>query len=533
MGGSRYTPLHRCLVAPSPTTLHCTALHRIAVQRCNHATTGLPGARTPLSCRPGTSWHAAPSRLPDRKGACSWARTPPHKPGRSDSFRAPLRAALCPRPGHSRYNEADPGRDFLFRPAGESAESTLSTPTAPTPGACRCPCGRAPTPPRSADCPPPRWARGWDYVDVVFVTGDAYVDHPSFAMAMLAGCWRRPASAWPSSASPTGTAASRGGVRPAAAVLRRQRRQHGLDDQPLHGQPQGPQRRRLLARRPDRPAARPGHAGLLPPRPRGVSGRAGDCRRRRGVAAPAGPLRLLERQGPPLDPARLQGRPGGLRHGRAADRRDRPAPGGRRRRSRDLRDLRGVAYGLGARESTRSTRCGRRHASCPATDADARAAELRGGHGRQAGLRRGHAHHPQRNQPVQRPAAGAAPRPRGGGRSIRRRCRCRKRRWTASTACLTRAAPHPPTARPIPAYEMVKDSVQIMRGCFGGCTFCSITAHEGRIIQAAAQESVLDEVREMAADPEFRAWSATSAARRPTCTRCAARGPRSRPSAGG
>jgi uncharacterized radical SAM protein YgiQ len=63
--------------------------------------------------------------------------------------------------------------------------------------------------------------------------------------------------------------------------------------------------------------------------------------------------------------------------------------------------------------------------------------------------------------------------------------------------------PHPSYTEPIPAYEMIKDSVTIMRGCFGGCTFCSITAHQGRIIQSRSQESVLKEVRKMAADPEF------------------------------
>ncbi len=45
--------------------------------------------------------------------------------------------------------------------------------------------------------------------------------------------------------------------------------------------------------------------------------------------------------------------------------------------------------------------------------------------------------------------------------------------------------PHPMyRGEKIPAYEVVKDSVTIMRGCFGGCTFCSITAHQGRIIQS-------------------------------------------------
>ncbi|HEY2146558.1 MAG TPA: YgiQ family radical SAM protein, partial [Pirellulales bacterium] len=64
--------------------------------------------------------------------------------------------------------------------------------------------------------------------------------------------------------------------------------------------------------------------------------------------------------------------------------------------------------------------------------------------------------------------------------------------------------PHPSYGRQkVPAFEVVKDSVQIMRGCFGGCTFCSITAHEGRIIQSRSEESVLAEIRRMAADPEF------------------------------
>ncbi len=64
--------------------------------------------------------------------------------------------------------------------------------------------------------------------------------------------------------------------------------------------------------------------------------------------------------------------------------------------------------------------------------------------------------------------------------------------------------PHPSYGQQkIPAFEVVKDSVQIMRGCFGGCTFCSITAHEGRIIQSRSEESVLAEIRRMAADPDF------------------------------
>ena len=49
----------------------------------------------------------------------------------------------------------------------------------------------------------------------------------------------------------------------------------------------------------------------------------------------------------------------------------------------------------------------------------------------------------------------------------------------------------------IPAYEMIRFSVNIMRGCFGGCTFCSITEHEGRIIQSRSERSILREVEEI------------------------------------
>ena len=55
--------------------------------------------------------------------------------------------------------------------------------------------------------------------------------------------------------------------------------------------------------------------------------------------------------------------------------------------------------------------------------------------------------------------------------------------------------PHPSYGdAKIPAYDMIKTSVNIMRGCFGGCTFCSITEHEGRVIQSRSQESVLKEI---------------------------------------
>lgn len=56
-------------------------------------------------------------------------------------------------------------------------------------------------------------------------------------------------------------------------------------------------------------------------------------------------------------------------------------------------------------------------------------------------------------------------------------------------------APHPSYGdAKIPAWEMIRFSVNIMRGCFGGCTFCSITEHEGRIIQSRSEDSVIKEI---------------------------------------
>jgi uncharacterized radical SAM protein YgiQ len=64
--------------------------------------------------------------------------------------------------------------------------------------------------------------------------------------------------------------------------------------------------------------------------------------------------------------------------------------------------------------------------------------------------------------------------------------------------------PHPMYDEPIPGYETVKHSLVLMRGCFGGCTFCSITEHEGRVIQNRSAESVLREIRALRRQGDFR-----------------------------
>ena len=64
--------------------------------------------------------------------------------------------------------------------------------------------------------------------------------------------------------------------------------------------------------------------------------------------------------------------------------------------------------------------------------------------------------------------------------------------------------PHPSYKEPIPAFNMIKDSVTIMRGCFGGCTFCSITAHQGRAIQSRSKENIVKEIEQLAQDKQFK-----------------------------
>ena len=64
--------------------------------------------------------------------------------------------------------------------------------------------------------------------------------------------------------------------------------------------------------------------------------------------------------------------------------------------------------------------------------------------------------------------------------------------------------PHPRyKGKRIPAYDMIKDSIITHRGCFGGCNFCTIAAHQGKFIQSRSEESIVKEVKKLAAMPEF------------------------------
>lgn len=67
--------------------------------------------------------------------------------------------------------------------------------------------------------------------------------------------------------------------------------------------------------------------------------------------------------------------------------------------------------------------------------------------------------------------------------------------------------PHPKyKGKRIPAYEMIKFSVNIHRGCFGGCAFCTISAHQGKFIVCRSKESILREVKKIAELPDFKGY---------------------------
>ncbi len=66
--------------------------------------------------------------------------------------------------------------------------------------------------------------------------------------------------------------------------------------------------------------------------------------------------------------------------------------------------------------------------------------------------------------------------------------------------------PHPKYKKrgPIPAYEMIRHSINIHRGCFGGCSFCSIAAHQGKFIVSRSERSILKEVAQVTEMPDFK-----------------------------
>ena len=335
-------------------------------------------------------------------------------------------------------------------------------------------------------------ARGWDAPDVVFVTGDAYVDHPSFAMAVLSRVLEShgvrvailPQPDWRSAA--------------AWRALGRPRLFYAVSagnmDSMINHYTANKKRRNDDAYSPG------GRIGLRPDRPTPVY--AQRCREAfPGVPVVVGGIEASLRRIAHFDYWSEQVRPSML----ATSKADLLAFGkgeativaiARRLAAGEpvaaQRDLRGVAYLLGAREAL-PTWPGETLA-LPSLEDVARDP--------MAFARMTRAFHHETNPFNARRLTQAH-----GDRTLVLNPPCLPIGEAEIDAIYdlpyTRR-PHPRYVEPIPAHTMIKDSVQIMRGCFGGCTFCSITMHEGRVIQSRSPRSVLAEVRAIAAEPGFK-----------------------------
>ena len=335
-------------------------------------------------------------------------------------------------------------------------------------------------------------ARGWDAPDVVFVTGDAYVDHPSFAMAVLGRVleshgvrvailpqpdWRS-AEAWRALGRP----------RLFYAVSA------GNMDSMINHYTANKKRRNDDAYSPG------GRIGLRPDRPTPVY--AQRCREAfSGVPVVIGGIEASLRRIAHFDYWSEQVRPSML----AASKADLLVFGkgeativaiARRLAAGEpvaaLRDLRGVAYLLGAREAL--PEWPGRTLVLPSLE-DVTADRL-------AFARMTRTFHHETN-----PFNAARLTQAHGDRTLVLNPPCLpigEAEMDAIYDLPYTRRPHPRYREPIPAHTMIKDSVQIMRGCFGGCTFCSITMHEGRVIQSRSPRSILAEVKAVAAEPGFK-----------------------------
>lgn len=343
---------------------------------------------------------------------------------------------------------------------------------------------------------------GWDQPDVVFVSGDAYVDHPSFAAAIL-GRWlnhqgfRVAILAQPDwhSADPW-------------RQLGRPRLFYGVSagnmDSMINHYTANKKRRNADAYSPG------GRIGLRPDRPTAVY--AQRCREAfKGVPVVSGGVEASLRRIAHYDywsdkvlpsnllPSKVDLLAFGMGEATILEIAQRLDAG---ESIRDLRDMRGVAYLLGKSESLPD------HTFAEATN-DGRTTrlpsfeEVKGD--KVAFARMTRRFHDETNPLNARRLVQAH----GDRLAV-----INPPGLALTTQKLDAIHELPYTRRPhprykgegdaIPAWQTIRDSVQIMRGCFGGCTFCSITMHQGRAIQSRSKDSVLREVEAMATRPDFK-----------------------------
>ena len=362
--------------------------------------------------------------------------------------------------------------------------------------------------------------RGWNELDIVFVTGDAYIDHPSFAMAILGrvleaagfrvGIVSQPdwhsCDAWRTFGKPRLFFAISAGNMDSMINHYTANRKVRNDDAYSPG----------------------GRIGLRPDR-----ATLGYCQRAReaysGVPVIAGSveasLRRLAHYDYWSDKVRrsilLDAKPDLVAFGMGEEtilEIARRLDAGET--IRDLRDMRGVAYALGAKESAELSviQHGEPEDVSPRTTAQVRGLTPSGSPGLQEFLTLPSYEAVCADKPTFAEATKLIHNETNpyNARGLiqlhdKQAVVCNPPCFPISQAAMdaiyalpyTRR-PHPSYKEKIPAFEMIKDSVTIMRGCFGGCTFCSITTHQGRIIQSRSHNSVIGEIETMTRDPQFK-----------------------------
>ena len=358
-------------------------------------------------------------------------------------------------------------------------------------------------------------ARGWDAVDVVFVTGDAYVDHPSFAMAILHRVLERAGFRVAVLSQPEWKSCDpwRAFGRPRLFFAI----SAGNMDSMINHYTANKKVRNDDAYSPG------GRIGLRPDRATLVY-----CQRAReafpGVPVIAGGVEASLRRLAHYDywsdtvkrsivrDSKADLVVYGMGEANITEIAKRLAAG---QTVRDLRDLRGVAYAMGAKESEelRSAECGVRNEDQSVSSAHS---ALRTPHSALVVLP---SFEEVRDDKRKFAEATRVIHTNTNPFNAATLVQFHDRQAVVQTPPalpLSQAEmdavfdlpytrrPHPSYTEPVPAHEMIKDSVTSMRGCFGGYTFCSIPAHQGRIIQSRSQESILKEVEKLAADPEFK-----------------------------
>ncbi len=341
-------------------------------------------------------------------------------------------------------------------------------------------------------------ARGWDQADIVFVTGDAYVDHPSFAMSIL-GRWLEEhgfrvailsqpdwlsADAWRELGRPRlFYAVSAGNMDSMINHFTANKKRRNADAYSPGG---------AIGRRPDRPTAV--YAQRCREAFKGVPVIAG------GVEASLRRIAHYDYWSDRVWPSNLvSSKADLLAYGMGEETILEIAQRLDRGEGLDsLRELRGIAYLLGKNEKLPEANFGGARGDdtieLPAFEVVrsdkrefANATRLLHHETNPANARRLTQAHGDRLLVINPPCLGL---------DEPTMDRLHELPYTRR--------PHPDYDAPPPAWETIKDSVQIMRGCFGGCTFCSITMHQGRAIQSRSPDSILREVEGLAAHPDFK-----------------------------